>query len=86
MNKEVRRRALIEHNSNEAWRNYGNWNNGVNHQMIFIDESVFNLFTRGSRDRKLVVYHDITAEKCRGWYNHTYRYLLPAINNEDILM
>ena len=28
----------------------------------------------------------ITAEKCRGWYNHTYRHLLPAINNEDIFM
>lgn len=28
----------------------------------------------------------ITAEKCRGWYNHTHRYLLPALNNQDIFM
>ena len=28
----------------------------------------------------------ITAEKCRGWYNHTYRHLLPALSNEDMFM
>ena len=42
-----------------------------------------NNLLRGFEEQSLPT---ITAAKCRSWYNHAYRYLLPAVDNEDIFM